>query len=221
MARKAVLFGAQGSAREIAWLAAAAGVQPVCFVDRENSPRLGTVQNGLPVLSVRKARRDFPDASAILAVGEPMLRRRLESEGLANDFSFTGLLHPGALISSTVEIGEGLVCYPQTIVTTNVVIGRHVQINLGVTVSHDTLVGDFVTLSPGARICGYVGIEDDVFIGAGATVINGTPDRRLTIGKGAVIAAGACVTGDIGPGTRVAGVPARPMRRQVGEENGS
>jgi acetyltransferase-like isoleucine patch superfamily enzyme len=50
-------------------------------------------------------------------------------------------------------------------------------------------------------------IENDVWIGAGATILPG-----ITIGEGAVVAAGAVVTADVAPFTLVAGVPARPLK---------
>ena len=50
-------------------------------------------------------------------------------------------------------------------------------------------------------------IEDDVWIGHGATIMHG-----VRIGEGAVVAAGALVTKDVEPYTVVGGVPARPLR---------
>lgn len=50
-------------------------------------------------------------------------------------------------------------------------------------------------------------IEDDVWIGAKATVLKG-----VRIGRGAVVGAGAVVTGDVAPFTLVGGVPARKLR---------
>jgi galactoside O-acetyltransferase len=52
-----------------------------------------------------------------------------------------------------------------------------------------------------------IAIEDDVWIGAGAIVLPG-----VTIGRGAVIAAGAVVTADVAPHTMVGGVPARVIK---------
>jgi acetyltransferase-like isoleucine patch superfamily enzyme len=54
-------------------------------------------------------------------------------------------------------------------------------------------------------------IEDDVWLGASATVTDG-----VRVGRGAVVAAGAVVTEDVPAHTVVAGVPARVVRRLNG-----
>jgi maltose O-acetyltransferase len=50
-------------------------------------------------------------------------------------------------------------------------------------------------------------VEDEVWIGAGAIVLQG-----VTIGRGAVISAGAVVKDDVPAGTVAGGVPARVLR---------
>jgi maltose O-acetyltransferase len=51
-----------------------------------------------------------------------------------------------------------------------------------------------------------VAIGRDVWIGGGAILLPG-----VTIGDGAIIAAGAVVSRDVAPGSRVAGIPARGL----------
>ena len=55
-------------------------------------------------------------------------------------------------------------------------------------------------------------IEDDVWIGASAVILDG-----VTIGRGSVIGAGAVVTQDIPPYSLAVGSPAKPIkdRRQI------
>jgi acetyltransferase-like isoleucine patch superfamily enzyme len=58
-------------------------------------------------------------------------------------------------------------------------------------------------------------IEDYAWIGARAVILAG-----VTVGQGAVVAAGAVVTRDVAPHTLVAGVPARlvkPLERRANE----
>jgi acetyltransferase-like isoleucine patch superfamily enzyme len=50
-------------------------------------------------------------------------------------------------------------------------------------------------------------LEDDVWLGAGVTVLGG-----VTIGRGSIIAAGAVVAKDVASSTLAGGVPARPLK---------
>lgn len=125
--------------------------------------------------------------------------------------------------------GAGCVChwnceikYPERIVLgdgvvigVNVVLGGAGGITLGnhVRISRDVILEtaglDFVGREPPySHVAAPIVIEDGVWIGARAMVLG-----NVTVGRGAVIAAGAIVTKDVPPGAVVAGIPAKPIGR--------
>jgi maltose O-acetyltransferase len=80
---------------------------------------------------------------------------------------------------------------------------------------HDHGVGEQGPISAQALVEAPVTVGNNVWIGAHAVILKG-----VSIGDNAVIGAGAVVTTDVGPGERVAGVPARRIgagRQIVGE----
>lgn len=208
------IYGAGGFAREVAWLASTFEAMKIIDVvayidDAKNCPML----YGKPVLSWQEFSTSFPDALVSIAIGSPQNRERIASMVSAAGFSFATLEHHSAEHSQSVSLGEGSIICANSILTVDIGIGKHVQINLGCTIGHDVRIGDFSTLAPGVHISGNVHIGKCVYIGTGATVINGTPDKPLTIGDGAVVAAGACVTKDCEPRCMYAGVPAILKRK--------
>ena len=61
-----------------------------------------------------------------------------------------------------MSLGDGVLIWPNATVTVTVRLGRHTHLNVGSSVSHDVVAGDFVTVGPGARVCGAAVLEDDV-----------------------------------------------------------
>ena len=89
----------------------------------------------------------------------------------------------------------------------NVLIAAHSTIN---TVSHSIERCD-IPINDQPVLTGPVIIEDDVWIGLNAVVLQG-----VTIGRGCVIGAGAVVTRSIPPWSIALGVPARVVGRREG-----
>jgi sugar O-acyltransferase (sialic acid O-acetyltransferase NeuD family) len=206
--KKLLIFGAGGFGREVAWLAEQTwgdSVEKLFVVDRHEY--LSEPVNGIPVELLERV-SPSDGMHFVVAIGDPAARRRAVQSCELSQVSPALLVHPRSEISSWVEIGLGSVVCAGCIITTNIVIGRHVHINLDCTIGHDARIGDFCTLSPGVHVSGNVNLGQDVYVGTGATIINGRPGAPLEIGDGAVIAAGACVTRPVPPGAMVAGVPA-------------
>jgi sugar O-acyltransferase (sialic acid O-acetyltransferase NeuD family) len=207
------VYGAGGFGREVAWLAQSCShadclYDVVCFID-DNEALQGCSLNGIPVMNLNAARERHPDARVVGGVGTPRARERLMDKAAEKGFDFEMLIHPRVERSSWIHYGTGTVICAGCILTTNITMGRHCQINLDCTIGHDVVMGDYATLAPGVHVSGCVHLGKRVYIGTGAVIINGTPDNALLICDDAVVGAGACVTRSVPPGTTVVGVPAK------------
>ena len=125
--------------------------------------------------------------------------------------------------AEAVELGEGVYLHEDTCIHTDAggslkigadthiqarcqIIARGLKIYIGSGVQIASSCGFY----PGDR-SGDIAIEDDVWIGHGATILGG-----IRIGKGAVIGSGAVVEGDIPDGAIAVGIPARAIGRRNG-----
>ncbi len=126
------------------------------------------------------------------------------------------------------EIDESFVLFPpfHTDCGKNTKIGKRVFVNAGcqfqdqggITIGDDVLVGPQTIIATlnhdpdpdkrGGMFAKPVVICEKVWLGARVTICPG-----VTIGDGAIVAAGAVVTKDVQPRTVVAGVPAKAIKR--------
>ncbi len=209
------IYGGGGFAREVAWLVESCNVdtslyEVVCFIS-DNAAEQGHLLNEIPVVSLELAWQRFPIAKVVGGVGSPSTRELLMNRAASVGFDFATIIHPRAERSSWIKIGVGTVICAGNILTTNIALGQHVQINLDCTIGHDVVMGDYATLAPGVHVSGWVHMGKRVYVGTGANIINGTRDKPLLIGDDAVVGAGACVTKSVPSGVTVVGVPAKPL----------
>jgi len=215
--KKLAVYGAGGFGREVAWLAQKIfdknhEFEVVCFID--DDPKIcGTQFNDLKVLSLSQAKKAHADLCVVSGIGVPNVREKTIKKAIAAGFSFSTLIHPNVEMSQWIEIGEGTVICAGNILTTNITLGKHVQINLDCTIGHDVVMEDYATLAPGVHLSGYVHVGERVYIGTGAVIINGIKGKPIVIGKDAVIGAGTCVTKSIPPSETWVGVPAHLLRK--------
>lgn len=171
-----------------------------------------TVPEGLtggPAISYAEA-KSFGD-EIVIGFSGAALRRRKTEMALRDGFRLYSVTATTAVIGENCQIGPGAIISDFAMVTADARIGESFQCNIYSYVAHDCVVGDYVTLAPRVSVNGRVIIEDDVYIGTGATILPGKPGKFLRIGKGAVIGAHALVTKDVAPGTTVIGQPAKPI----------
>ncbi len=145
------------------------------------------------------------------------------------------LIHEKAIVERGASIGPRTRVWAFAHVLPGAVIGSDCNICDGVFIENEVRVGDRVTIKCGVQVWDGVTLEDDVFVGPNATFTNDRFPRSrlhgdlprtlvregasiganatllpgLTIGRNAMVGAGAVVTRDVPPNAIVIGNPAR------------
>jgi sugar O-acyltransferase (sialic acid O-acetyltransferase NeuD family) len=220
MKKDIIIYGAGGFGREVAWLIEQINqVKPewnlIGYLDDEQSIR-DKIINGYPVLGdyiwLLKYRKEI---FTICAIADPFLKKKIiDRIKSIKNVHFATLIHPYTQMSSYVKIGKGTIICAGNIITTNIIIGEHVILNLSCTVGHDVIIKNFCTLHPAVNISGNVVIEKCTLVGTGCKIIN-----DLKIGRNTIIGAGAVVTHDLPENCTAVGVPARPIKVNNSNKN--
>lgn len=88
-------------------------------------------------------------------------------------FSFISIVHPSAVVSKIVKLGEGINIMAGCVIQAGTKIKHNTIINTGSTIDHDCEIGENVHIAPGVTICGNVKVGNNCFIGAGSTILPG------------------------------------------------
>ena len=177
----------------------------------------GFIHPGLniPVISSDARRRDWPDLPVLLTPGNCALRARMAAQFAREGAVLATATWPGQPhVDPAVRYGAGSLCAPYTRIGPRAVIGEGAQVTAAL-ISHDVEIGAYSTIGFSSAIHGHVIIGREVNVAPNVVVANGTRDRPLRIGDGAVIGVGAVVVGDVAPGARLIGNPALPLRDWV------
>lgn len=101
----------------------------------------------------------------MIAVAEPKERERIVDRLPKNTKYFT-FIHPTSqIMSKDIIIGEGSFIGANTILTTNIKIGKHSILNRGNQIGHDCIIGDYFSAMPSAVVSGNVKIGNRVYLG--------------------------------------------------------
>ena len=108
---------------------------------------------------------------------------------------------------AVIEIGDHTFINRRT----EIICKKHVKIGSHCAISWDVTIMDTdIHRIEGMAETKPTFIEDNVWIGSKAIILKG-----VTVGKGAVVAAGSVVSKDVPAYTLVAGVPAKPIKENI------
>jgi sugar O-acyltransferase (sialic acid O-acetyltransferase NeuD family) len=187
------LIGNGGHAREVM---AQMGIKLVRFVDDQYMSN-----DTLPLSEL-----DIEKYEVMVAIADP--RDRYDTiQRLPKGVRFFTFVHPTALIMDDVEIGEGSFIGANSILTTNIKIGKHAILNRGNHIGHDCVIGDFFSAMPGSVVSGNVRIYDLVYLGNNSTI-----KEKLSIHSLTTIGMNGAVVKHIEESGTYVGVPVKKIK---------
>ncbi|MFC0428829.1 acetyltransferase [Chryseobacterium scophthalmum] len=211
--KKIAIFGAGGFGREVKTIIDAINnncpntYEFIGFYD--DGLEKGSLANGHPILGGINEINEFLDnLMLVISIGDPKIKKKIITQIKNEKISYPTIIHPKASISNDfVKIGNGCIICEGTIITCNIEIKDFVILNLMCTVGHDTIIEDYCAFMPSVNISGEVKIEQGVYVGTGAKIIN-----LLEIGENTIVGAGAVVSKSLPANCTAVGIPAKPIK---------
>ena len=143
----------------------------------------------------------------MVAVADSKDRSEIVSK-LPEGTKYFTFIHPTAqIMSDDVIIGEGSFIGANSILTTNIQIGKHAILNRGNHIGHDCVIGNYFSAMPGAIISGNVKIHDCVYLGTNSSI-----KEKLIIHSLTTIGMNSCVVKHIEEPGVYAGKPSKKIK---------
>lgn len=191
---KLALFGYGGHAREVA---AQIGESITFYVDDEYAN------------DIAKPISEFnPEEEwMIVAVGESKDRKAIVDK-LPKKTKYFTFIHPTVqIMDNNIEVGEGSFIGANSILTTNIKLGKHALLNRGNHIGHDCVIGDYFSAMPNAVVGGNVTINNKVYMGSCSNI-----KEKIKIIDNTIIGMNAAVVKNITESGTYVGVPAKKIK---------
>lgn len=203
------LIGAGGFGREVMPFACKMFCDNADVAFIETSPICLDINNYPLISEIDFLEANYSTKVFNVAISDSRVRRKMEEKYSGIGYQPVSIIAPGVTVYDDVKIEDGAIICQNTIITSNVRIGKFFHLNINSYVAHDCIIGDFVTFAPNVACNGNVHIGNHAYIGTGAIIREGSKGAPLYIGDGAIIGMGAVVTRDVPPNATVIGNPAR------------
>tara|TARA_R110001583_G_C5526885_1_gene398172 strand:+ start:51 stop:707 length:657 start_codon:yes stop_codon:yes gene_type:complete len=214
MNEEIVIIGAGGFGREVKTLIDQINNKEGIFKIigfYDDNPNLPSIVNGIPVLgTISDLINKSEPYNIALGIGSPDVKveiiLRLKHSKI--QFKYPILIHPSSIVGTDdIQIGKGSIICAGSILTCNIKVEEFVTLNLLCTVGHDSIIRKFSSLMPNVNVSGDVIIEDEVYLGTGAKIIN-----NLIIGRKTIVGSGAVVSKSLPENCTAVGIPAKPIK---------
>jgi len=208
---KIAIFGASGFGRELADICIEIGYTDIVFLVKDD-PEIINLNNTV-YQDNKKNIEDLNNMgySFAIGIGDPKIRKLIFEK--YPSLHFPNIIHPSVTFGkdqkNALEKSKGILITAGCRLTNNIVIGNFVLINLNTTIGHDCIIEDFVSIMPNVTICGNVHIKNSAYIGCSSSIVQGTLEKKIMIGKNSTVGMGSIVLRSVKDQITVFGNPAR------------
>ena len=191
---KLALFGYGGHAREVA---CQIDQEVTFFVDDEYA-------NDIP-----KPISEFNPEEYLMMVAVADSRdRKAIVDRLPKETKYFTFIHPTVqIMDDNIEVVEGSFIGSNSILTTNVKLGKHALLNRGNHIGHDCFIGDYFSAMPNAVIGGNVWIDNKVYLGSCSNI-----REKIKIVANTTVGMNAAVVKNITESGVYVGVPTKKIK---------
>tara|TARA_R110000803_G_scaffold116656_1_gene185244 strand:- start:1413 stop:1991 length:579 start_codon:yes stop_codon:yes gene_type:complete len=191
---KLALFGYGGHAKEVSLQI---NKEITFFVDNQYSNEVAN-----PISTF-----DPKEFSIMVAVSNSKDRAKIV-ERLPKETKYFTFIHPSShIMDNNIIIGEGSFIGANSILTTNINLGKHTLLNRSNHIGHDCEIGDYFSMMPGAIVSGNVRIGNEVYMGTNSSI-----KEKVSISSSSILGMNSCTIKNINsPGTYV-GVPSKKIK---------
>jgi UDP-N-acetylbacillosamine N-acetyltransferase len=143
-----------------------------------------------------------------LGIGNNIIREKIFRKAKDTGIEVVSAIHPRAIVSGYVKMGEGVVIMPGAVVNPGAVIEDGVVVNTSAIVDHDSRLERFCQVWPGAHLAGAVRVGEFSYVGTGASII-----PNVNIGKHVMAGAGTVIISDVPDNVTIVGNPGRVIKK--------
>lgn len=191
---KLALFGYGGHAREVA-----------CQIDQEVTFFVDDEYAN----DITKPISEFnPEEYLMMVAVADSHDRKAIVDRLPKETKYFTFIHPTVqIMDDNIEVGEGSFIGANSILTTNIKLGKHALLNRGNHIGHDCFIGDYFSAMPNAVIGGNVWIDNKVYLGSCSNI-----REKIKIVANTTIGMNAAVVKNLTESGTYVGIPAKKLK---------
>jgi|SaaInlStandDraft_5_1057022.scaffolds.fasta_scaffold01573_5 acetyltransferase EpsM len=168
---------------------------------------------GIKIIGIISNINKYKDYNIVVTIGTIAFRRSFFS--IYSDYRYINIIHPGSCVSESSKLGKGIIIHYGVYIGPDTIIGDYCHLDTQSIIEHDCILCNNVLICPKTTLCGGVKVCDNVFVGAGTTVINSTKSNEILLNESCFIGAGSLINKSIDRNILYYGTPLNYVIREL------